>query len=430
MIITEHVLQCIIAAGTLSIVHLNPSTPSVPPFNVTDVIRSPYFTIDETKKLFREFAEDSDFLIDDAVAEDIWVKSNGLVVQLDWCIVPKYLNSHPAMVCLCGHMIYRNWKTLIFHQSRTISYYSWQRFPAERLYEQISSYNRFISMIKSLSRPEASSSVDLLRSQFTGFLGNVTLTDEKAKKDADALTSEGVLLKLDPAVACYQMASPLVDGLIRNQLIPAIFPNAPSSPLPCQDTGDVNVLGILTESIKFFDKALILNASSCSYKKPKVKIHGLHGHNVPRESVYDTELMRILANWLRKYQWSVHGQWHMENNSRRHTHSDIVLKNPDDQTIVLELLATGERSFVESHIRKTPEYATLLSANEAWVVHFTRQEDYQLEPVWQTDVELSNGINVVHFAHDLGFTNVVMSARWKDSAGETRLEVGKSLPLD
>ena len=313
--------------------------------------------------------------------------------------------------------------TLICRELRTISYNLWKRFPVEKLYGEISLYSPFYSMIQSLSRAEASSSVDLLRSRFTGFLGDVTLTDEKAKKDADTLTSEGALLKPDPAMACYRMASPLVDGLIRNQLIPAIFPNAPSSPLPRQNTGDVDVLGVLIESLKFFDKALILNASSCSYKKPKVKIPGSHGRHVPRESVYNTELMRILANWLRKYHWSVSGQWNSENNLKRYKYSEIVFKK-DSHTIVLELLATAEPSSVESHIRKTSEYAALLSANEAWVVHFTRQEDYH--PIWQSDMS----VNVVHFAHDPGFTNVVMSARWKDCAGEIQQEVGKPLLLD
>ena len=66
-------------------------------------------------------------------------------------------------------------------------------------------------MIQLLSRAEASPSVDLLRSQFAGFLGDVTLTTETAKDDADTLTDEGVLSKPNPAMACYRMASLLVD---------------------------------------------------------------------------------------------------------------------------------------------------------------------------------------------------------------------------
>ena len=281
-------------------------------------------------------------------------------------------------------------------------------------------------MIRSLScaLAEASSSVDLLRSRFAGFLGDVTLTDGKLKEDADNLTSEGVLLRPDPVKACYRMSSPLVDGLIRNQLIPARFPNAPSSPLPLQPTGDVDILGILVESVKFFDKALIINGSFISCKTPKVEVRDSYGGDVPRESVYNTELTRILANWLRKYGWSVNCQWHLEDDPKRQ-YSDIVLKK-DSLTIVLVLLATEEPSSVESHIRKTSEYAAFFSTNEAWVVHFTRQDDYH--PIWQSDMELlSKNVNVVHFAHDLGFTNVAMSARWKDCAGEIRQEVGKSL---
>ncbi len=250
------------------------------------------------------------------------------------------------MVCLCGRTIFKNMHKLICRDSRTISHNLWQRFPAERLYSAISGHNTFDSMIESLSRPEACSPVNLLRSRFAGFLGDVTLTDEKAKKDADTLTSEGVLIKPDPDIACYRMASPLVDALIRNKLIPTIFPNAPSLYV-LRIENDVDFLDILIESLKFFDKYLILMASVVSYKRPKVKVRGSDG--VPRESVYDTELMRILADWLRKYEWTVHCQWHLEDDSKRDKYSDIVLKK-GSRTIVLELLATGEPSSVRSHI--------------------------------------------------------------------------------
>lgn len=158
---------------------------------------------------------------------------------------------------------------------------------------------------------------------------------------------------------------------------------------------------------------------------PKVKTLGSPDGFVPRESVYDTELMRILSNWLSEFYWAVIGQWHLKDNGS-HKYSDIVLKK-GGKTIVLELLATGEPSSVTSHIQKTPGYAALLSANvsanEAWVIRFTRQANYQ--PIWQSDADLSKNINVVHFAHDLEFTNVVMSARWKDCAGETQEVEGK-----
>jgi len=68
---------------------LKPTTNAASPFNVDDLVQSPYFTIDETRKLFCEFAENLGYLIDDAIVEDVWAKSNELAAQLDWCIVPK-----------------------------------------------------------------------------------------------------------------------------------------------------------------------------------------------------------------------------------------------------------------------------------------------------------------------------------------------------
>ena len=75
----DNAFQCLIAAGTF--VHLCPSTRPTP-FGIDDLVQCPYFTMDETRKLFQEFAQDLGFSIDDAIIEDVWAKSNGLVAQL------------------------------------------------------------------------------------------------------------------------------------------------------------------------------------------------------------------------------------------------------------------------------------------------------------------------------------------------------------
>jgi len=56
---------------------LNPSTGGVSPFNVADIVQCPFFTIDETKKLFLDFVKDLGLSIDDAIVEDVLAKSNG-----------------------------------------------------------------------------------------------------------------------------------------------------------------------------------------------------------------------------------------------------------------------------------------------------------------------------------------------------------------
>jgi len=71
----------IMAAGTFSILDLNPTDNRISPFNISDQVANPYFCLNETKELFSLFAKDNDIIIDDEVVEDIWFKSNGCVAQ-------------------------------------------------------------------------------------------------------------------------------------------------------------------------------------------------------------------------------------------------------------------------------------------------------------------------------------------------------------
>ncbi len=304
---------------------------------------------------------------------------------------------------------------LLLNESKTLlSYENWQRFPVTDLYAEISLYPTFRSMRNSLLKPEAERALLLLRSRFAGYLEDVTLS-QSDEEDANFLTSEGVLLR-PTTERVYRMASPLLDGYIRTSILPSKFSRTPLIAPPFyNNTSLLNVLETLKESLKCFDKDTIRLAAFRSYKVSPVKVGGASRTHVPRESVYDTELMGILSNWLQgNYGWSVTGQWHLRNPSEKHKFSDIVLKK--NQTIVLELLATGSRSFIHSHIEKTPEYMSLLSADEAWVVHFTCEDNF--DPFWQSDTD---GVNVVHFSHDINFTRVLMNARFKDEAGNVRV---------
>ncbi|KAF8812558.1 hypothetical protein BYT27DRAFT_7087461, partial [Phlegmacium glaucopus] len=399
-----YAIRSIISAGTFSILYLNPTDSIISPFNVADHIPNPHFTLEEVKRLFLEFAHDNYITIDDGVVEDVWAKSNG----------------HPGMVCLCGRIIFNNLQSLLDDNSKTVMNHTWQQFPADWLYNELFAYNTFRAMLDSLSSSNASPAVALLRSYFLGFLGDVEINNGEQEKFVDFLTSEGVLLK-PSASNKYRMASPLIDGLIRTRLIPLLFPLAPRSAPLCHDDGkSLHILNTLIKSLEFFDKDLICLARFRSYKTPM-------GKPVPRESIYDTELMRILSNWLQQYGWMVTGQWHLQTDLNKHKFSDIVIKK-NDWTVVLELLATGTPSSIKSHIQKTAEYKELLSANEAWVIHFTCEDNY--EPTWQSDAELLSGINVIHFAHSTtDFTNVLMSTHWKDHAGNTQQEDNRLLEV-
>jgi hypothetical protein len=333
------------------------------------------------------------------------------------------------MISLCGSTISQNMISLVRHG--TLSYQSWIEFSKVKLYHEISACSAFRSMIELLKRPDALDAVHLLRSYFLGYSGEVKLFGYKEQCLADFLTAEGALFKPKRVSPTYHMTSALVDGLLRTTVIADLFPNAPGIPPPLDASKQtIDFLGVLAESLKYFDKEHISLAACRSYKSLKaVKVDGSCYAQVPRESVYDTELMRILSNWLQKHHdWKVRGQWHLKNPFGKHKYTDIVLEKEGNPTTVLELLATGDEEFVNSHIDKTPEYMELLRAQKAWIIHFTREDHYV--PVWQSDDMLDKGINLVHVWHNLEFTKVQMIAKWKDSTGITMLDTHwQTVPL-
>jgi hypothetical protein len=130
------------------------------------------------------------------------------------------------------------------------------------------------------------------------------------------------------------------------------IPDAPSVAPPRRGERDtLCVLDTLIESLKSFDKDLIRLARYLSSKSSTVKVCGRSNIHVPRESVYDTELIRILSSWLReRYGWTVTGQWHLRTQLGKNRCTDIILQKDQGSPIILEVLATGDASFVKSHI--------------------------------------------------------------------------------
>jgi len=180
----------------------------------------------------------------------------------------------------------------------------------------------------------------------------VKLFDEQEVILANFLTTEGVLLRPDETKVIYHMALPLLDGYIRSSVLPARYSHTPSIVLPTKTTNNeatqpmLDVLRILKESVKYFDRDTIRLAVSCSYKIALVDVGSFSHAPVPRESVYDTELMGILSNWLRvSHGWLVTGQWHLRTPSDKHKYTIIIL-NKDKHMIILELLTTRNETFI------------------------------------------------------------------------------------
>ena len=68
------------------------------------------------------------------------------------------------------------------------------------------------------------------------------------------------------------------------------------------------------------------------------------------------------------------------------------------------------------HITRAKDSKNNLGATEAWVIHFTREDNYLDHPRWQSDQLLWENINVVHIWHNLDFTEVKVMTKWYGSA--------------
>jgi len=143
----ESAIKSVIAAGTFSTMRLTTSKSSLSPFNIQNSFQIPYFSKDETTKFFKMFAQDNYITIDEADIDDIWAQSNGYA-QFAQPNICSYLPRHPGMTCICGKVVSDNFKTLLDHRSKTITYANWQEFPVSMLHNEILAHNTFRSMVK------------------------------------------------------------------------------------------------------------------------------------------------------------------------------------------------------------------------------------------------------------------------------------------
>ncbi|CAB4489031.1 unnamed protein product [Rhizophagus irregularis] len=277
---------------------------------------------------------------------------------------------HAGLICLCGRSIQNNLVEEIVDDK--LSFSSWLKFALKLLQKKIFGYSTFNKIIDMLKDKNAKPAIDLLQSRFSGVLDFVTIYNDIEDQLAQFLVAERVLIR--------------------------------------------------DEMTNAFDK---------SYKvADDLYVNGIKNIQVPQESVYDTELCRVLVNWIVKAGGiEVDGQWHIvencDNRRNKHLYSNIVI-TADRQRIVLELLATATQNDLDEHFKSVLKYAELLSADEIWIVHFMCEDGYTARKLhWP----LNDKINVVHFFHNRRMLNVLMNARYADSNCTIKFIVDQVVPL-
>jgi hypothetical protein len=146
---------------------------------------------------------------------------------------------------------------------------------------------------------------------------------------------------------------------------------------------------------------------------------------VPRESVYDAEMYRVLVGWLyHHYNIDITGQWHLEHSGDdgfpQHLYCDLSLSfpNTDKPVAILELLATASNPTLLRHFDQIFRYDNQLNSGNMWIVHFSREDNILSAPLWPSSSLLRKGLNMIHIWHNDIFSLVYMSAKYIDVSGE------------
>ncbi|RUS30826.1 hypothetical protein BC938DRAFT_478913, partial [Jimgerdemannia flammicorona] len=294
----RYAVRSVVGVGTFNILTLNTDSRAISPFNISDAFKNPNFTPEQVTTLFKEFATEYRLAIPDDVIQDICLNTNG----------------HAGLVNLCGRAI----QSLVVEHTHTLKgqlpYRVWKLYSGEPLGVKIAEYRTFDKMLKSL-RAESWEANNLLRTYFLGFCGNVEIRSAAKRDLANFLVGEGVLLPVEGTgnELKFKMSSPYVDALIRQRILPCLDTACPKTAPVKRTNGTYDILKIVMTAVHYFNKDILRNAVTRAFKTPKYgRVEGKPLQDVPRESVYDSELYRVFMNWLvEDYEMGVTGQWHV-----------------------------------------------------------------------------------------------------------------------
>ncbi|CAG8711924.1 17296_t:CDS:2, partial [Cetraspora pellucida] len=167
--------------------------------------------------------------------------------------------------------------------------------------------------------------------------------------------------------------------------------------VPLRANNTIDILEVMKLAVRTFDQNTIALGSARAYKSSNhLRVDAKCSAKVPRESVYDSEMYRVLVNWLVKvHNYEINGQWHLEklcdDGDYHHFYCDLVITKRDN-----------------------PNPVTVCRPSEIWVIHFSREDNVVSDPHWSSDVLQERGLNVIYFWHDKEFKNVRMSTRSRD----------------
>lgn len=370
---TAHCLQSVIAVGPFSILKLTGRSGS--PFNATDSVLCPSFTVDDVRVLFQAFADARGFgTLNAEIANDVFQRTAG----------------HAGLVSLCGKAIDEK-----LCRGGAPTYEDWLRFARESLVrDELVGWITMKKLVTTLGgEEEAVVAARKLLCERVLPAGRAIPIDV-GRQEADFLVAEGALVKDDGGH--YAVPSGLVKALLLRYVVPIGLRARPELPPPFASDGTVDVLALLRGAVGAFDRTTIARAYRESYKTAGGI--GARGQLVPHEACYHFELLAVLRAWLPSdVAIDVEAKGGLEGQR-----CDLVAATAG-RKYVLELQATASGAEITEHYDRAADYARMLGAHEAWVVHFvaTDWRDFPLP-----SATTAPDVRAIHICHNRGFEHI------------------------
>jgi hypothetical protein len=226
------------------------------------------------------------------------------------------------------------------------------------------------------------------------------------------LAAEGALTAVEGGTS-FKMRAPLIRSLLINKVLPLVNRPIPNVPVPFDKSGHVMMAQLIELALKYFDRKSMRDGRLAK-KTLAPKSNSVYA---PQEDVYQTDLLFVLKKWLPEdVQVLSQPIAMMEKGERpgRPRHSDILIVSRQ-QKILLELVAQTDLKGVEEHIRRAERDATVLGAEEAWILHFTTGDFGDKWPSQSLEVPKSSiAVHVMDIQHDVFWTKAVFRRKGEE----------------
>lgn len=219
-------------------------------------------------------------------------------------------------------------------------------------------------------------------------------------------------------------------SIMTNEIVPRLQHSYPKTSVPRREgTRDIDIVQLVKESLKYFDKDVIMYGYDCAHKQ--CRIPGFPRTPpvlVPTEAVYAMELITVLKHWIPSTVGRVIPHPNCGINVAANTDSkakksestkktDLIIVG--GRTVLLELVANAPASEVEEHFDRASRDMKALDADEAFVLHFTVAKEVNGKFGYPFPKEDSS-LGVIHIYHNSTFSYLQLV--YKDKNGERMTE--------